>query len=109
MKRILAAALLLAPLGASRFAAVRGAHALRIGIGSLFLGAIAGAAFVRGLVRIGASRAAVLTFAEPVVAVAVGWLAWGESLGPIALAGAAMIVAAGVGVSRARGAARPAM
>jgi drug/metabolite transporter (DMT)-like permease len=102
-------AALLAPLALPSLGQVGGADALRLAIGALVLGAIAGALFVRGLVRIGSSRAAVLTFAEPVVAVTVGWLGYGEHLGVTALAGAALILAAGVGVSRARGAAPPAM
>ena len=98
----LAGAALLAPLGAARFSSVGGGDLARLAIGSLVLGSIAGAMFVRGLARIGASRTAVLTFAEPVVAVAVGWLWWHEPLPPVAVVGAALIVAAGVGVSRGR-------
>jgi drug/metabolite transporter (DMT)-like permease len=102
----LLAAALLAPIGALRAPAlhVTAIDAARLGAGALLLGAVAGALFVRGLARIGSARAAVLTFAEPVVAVAVGRLVWGEELGLSAVVGAAMIVAAGAGVSRARGA-----
>jgi len=95
-------AALIAPLGLAHAADVHAIDLGRLAIGSLFLGSLAGAMFVRGLARIGSSRAAVLTFAEPIVAVVVGWLAWGESLHPIAALGGALIVAAGVGVSRAR-------
>lgn len=98
----LLAAALLAPFGLADAGHVDGAALARLAVGSLFLGSIAGALFVRGLARIGSSRTAVLTFAEPVVAVCVGWIAWGEALGGCAVAGAALIVAAGVGVSRAR-------
>jgi drug/metabolite transporter (DMT)-like permease len=100
----LAGAVLLAPLALPHEGEVGGAAFARIAIGSLFLGSIAGTMFVRGLARVGSSRAAVLTFAEPVVAVGCGWLVWGEELGPTAAVGAALIVAAGVGVSRAQAA-----
>jgi drug/metabolite transporter (DMT)-like permease len=95
-------AVLLAPYAAPHVTNVGGAALARMAIGSLFLGSIAGTMFVRGLARVGSARAAVLTFAEPMVAVTVGWIAWGEALGPAAAVGAALIVAAGVGVSRAR-------
>jgi drug/metabolite transporter (DMT)-like permease len=98
----LAGAALLAPLGFAHFASVRAVDLGRLAIGSLVLGSIAGAMFVRGLARIGSSRTAILTFAEPVVAVTVGWSWWGEPLAPTALVGAGLIVAAGVGVSRGR-------
>jgi len=42
----------------------------------------------------------VLTFAEPIVAVGCGVLVWGEALHPIAALGAAMILGAGIYVSR---------
>jgi probable blue pigment (indigoidine) exporter len=57
--------------------------------------------YVRGLVRIGAARAAVLTFAEPLVAVIVGWVAFGEALSVWAAAGGALVLGAGVAVARA--------
>jgi drug/metabolite transporter (DMT)-like permease len=98
----LAGALLIAPLGLAHVDAITGADLGRLAIGSLVLGSVAGAMFVRGLARIGSSRAAVLTFAEPTVAVLVGWLYWREPLAPTAIAGAALIVAAGIGVSRGR-------
>ena len=56
--------------------------------------------FVVGLARVGSARAAVLTFAEPLVAVAVGALAWGEALHPLAAVGGAMILGAGIHVAR---------
>jgi drug/metabolite transporter (DMT)-like permease len=97
-------AALLAPYALPHEAEVGSAALLRIAIGSLVLGSIAGTMFLRGLARVGSSRAAVLTFAEPMVAVAVGWIAWGEALGPTAAVGAALVVTAGVGVSRAQAA-----
>ena len=45
--------------------------------GGATIGGFAGAVFVAGLARIGAARTAVLTFAEPLVAVAIGALVWG--------------------------------
>lgn len=68
--------------------------------GGATLGALSGVMFVVGLVRVGSARAAVLTFAEPLVAVAVGALAWGEALHPLAAVGGAMILGAGIHVAR---------
>ena len=65
-------AVLLAPFGARELGAITAVDAVRLAAGSLLLGAVAGALFVRGLLRIGASRAAILTFAEPIVAAGVG-------------------------------------
>jgi drug/metabolite transporter (DMT)-like permease len=75
---------------------------LRLGAGGLVLGALAGWVYVRGLAVVGSTRAAVLAFFEPLVAVALGWVAWGERLAPSAAAGAALVVGAGVWVSVAR-------
>ncbi|MCE9577458.1 MAG: DMT family transporter [Deltaproteobacteria bacterium] len=97
-------AALIAPFGLAGLHQVTASDLARLAIGSLVLGAIAGAVFLRGLDRIGSARAAVLTFAEPVVAVAVGWLVFDEPLGAIAGVGAVLILAAGIGTSRAHAA-----
>jgi len=68
--------------------------------GGIGPGTIAGVVFARGLTRIGSARTAVLTFAEPIVAVGCGVLVWAEPLHPIAALGAAMILGAGIYVSR---------
>ena len=68
--------------------------------GSVTIGATSGIVFVEGLTRIGAARTAVLTFAEPLVAVAVGALAWGEPLRPLAAVGGALVLASGIHVAR---------
>jgi DME family drug/metabolite transporter len=64
-------------------------------------GAAAGIAFALGLARIGSARAAVLAYLEPLVAVAVGALAWHEAVSPMAALGGALVVAAGIHVARA--------
>jgi drug/metabolite transporter, DME family len=69
------------------------AGAILLGIGSNFL-------FIGGLQRIGAGRTAVLTFAEPLVAVAIGVLVWGQPFGPIAVVGGALVLTAGIHVAR---------
>lgn len=74
--------------------------------GGLSLGAVSCFAFLRGLAEIPASHASVLTLLEPLVAVIVAVLAWGEVPGPAALAGAALILAAAYGVVRAGAGAR---
>jgi drug/metabolite transporter (DMT)-like permease len=71
--------------------------------GSLVLGTVAGLAFIRGLNVIGASRAAMLTYLEPLVAVAVGVWWWGEPVGGLAaIVGVALIVGSGAWVARPR-------
>ena len=72
--------------------------------GALLLGACGAALFYAGLKLIPASRAAVLTYLEPLVAALVGVFAFSEPLGLSGLAGGALIVAGGaiVAVSPAR-------
>ncbi|HEY1813202.1 MAG TPA: DMT family transporter [Kofleriaceae bacterium] len=72
----------------------------RVAAGATTIGAMSGILFVAGLTRIGAARAAVLAFAEPVVAVLVGALCWNQTLHPIAAIGGAAVLAAGVHVAR---------
>ena len=48
----------------------------------------------------GRTRAAVLTFAEPVVAVVVGAAVWREPLSPLAIVGGALVLGAGIEVAR---------
>jgi len=95
-------ALLLAPMLAAGdgLAAVSLPDLGLLAAGTALLGADAGVAFLRGLVVIGATRAAMLAYCEPLVAVAVGALVWGETLAPLAALGAALVIAAGVWVAR---------
>jgi len=94
------AAILLAPLGVSGLATVSPRALALVASGAVTIGAISGIVFVEGLQRIGAARSAILTFAEPLVAVTVGALAWGEPLHPLAAAGGALVLAAGIHVAR---------
>jgi drug/metabolite transporter, DME family len=71
-----------------------------VAAGSATIGAISGVLFVAGLARIGAARTAVLTFAEPLVAVIVGAVHWHQPLRPIAALGGALVLAAGIHVAR---------
>jgi probable blue pigment (indigoidine) exporter len=96
----LVAGLLLAPFAVPELGAIDAGMVGYLSIGALVPGAVGGLLFVRGLERVGSSRAAVLAFAEPVCAVAIGWMFWNEGLGPLAAVGAACIVVAGVWVSR---------
>ncbi len=68
--------------------------------GALVVGAGAAVLFVYGLARIPASHASVLTLLEPLVAVVVAAVAWGEIPGPAAGVGAALLLAAAWGVVR---------
>jgi drug/metabolite transporter (DMT)-like permease len=61
---------------------------------------MSGVIFVIGLRQIGSARASILTFAEPVVAVSVGVLVWGEPLRPLAVVGGALILTAGIHVAK---------
>jgi drug/metabolite transporter (DMT)-like permease len=97
----LMAAALLAPGALGGLGAIEARDLALVGAGSLVLGAFAGIVYVRGLVAIGAARAAVLTFAEPLVAVIVGWVAFGEALSGWAALGGALVLGAGVAVARA--------
>jgi drug/metabolite transporter (DMT)-like permease len=96
----LIAAAVLAPFGASALATVSAADAGLLAAGAVTLGATAGVMFAAGLAQIGSARAAVLAYAEPLVAVAVGALVWHEPLHPIAAVGGALVIAAGVHVAR---------
>ena len=73
-----------------------------LAIGSILCGTCATWLFLDGLRRIGSARAAVLTFLEPLVAVVVGWLVWGEEMSPLALLGGALVLGAGGWVARAQ-------
>jgi drug/metabolite transporter (DMT)-like permease len=94
-------AALLAPLAASGAGALEAGDLARLAIGTLVLGTFAGIAFLWGLARIGSARAAVLAFAEPLVAVITGWIAFGEHLSEWAAVGGTLIIVAGVVVARA--------
>jgi drug/metabolite transporter (DMT)-like permease len=64
------------------------------------IGAGSGVLYIVGLTRIGSARAAVLTYAEPLVAVLVGALVWEETLHPTAAIGGALVLGAGIYVAR---------
>ncbi|MEO8840857.1 MAG: DMT family transporter [Kofleriaceae bacterium] len=68
--------------------------------GAILLGVGSNTLFIGGLQRIGSGRTAVLTFAEPLVAVAIGILVWHQPFGPIAVVGGALVLAAGIHVAR---------
>lgn len=94
------AALLLLPAAATDLGSVTADGIAWFSLGAATIGALSGVLFVTGLGRIGSARASVLAFAEPLVAVVVGALAWHEPLRPLAAAGGALVLAAGVYVAR---------
>lgn len=96
----LLAAVVMLPFAVSDLATVTWSGLGLLGAGSITIGAVSGVVFIVGLTRIGAARTAVLTFAEPLVAVAVGILAWGEPLRPVAALGGALVLAAGIHVAK---------
>lgn len=93
------AALFLLPLALQADAStltVRGVSLVLVG--SIFVGALSGLLFVRGLRIVGTTTASMLTFLEPIVAVAIGVFVWGERLSPIAGLGVVLVIAAGAAV-----------
>jgi drug/metabolite transporter (DMT)-like permease len=88
------------PFGAGALATVSAPAAALVISSAVTIGAVSGVAFVAGLQRIGAARAAVLAFAEPLVAVAVGALWFHEPLRPFAAVGGTLVLGAGVYVAR---------
>ncbi len=96
----LVAAVAMAPLVLPRLELVSGEALVWLTAGTLSIGALSGVVFIVGLARVGAARGAVLTFAEPLVAVAVGALVWEEPLHATAALGGAMVLGAGIHVAR---------
>lgn len=94
------AAVAMLPFAVSGLATVSWSDLGYLAAGSTTIGALSGIIFIAGLQRIGAARAAILTFAEPLVAVAVGVLVWNEPMRPLAAVGAVLVLGAGIGVAR---------
>jgi drug/metabolite transporter (DMT)-like permease len=68
---------------------------------SVFIGALGGLLFLQGLKRIPAEHAGILTFLEPITAVLIAWIFFGERPGLPAAIGGAMVLSAGVLAIRA--------
>lgn len=96
----LLAALVTAPFLVGHAAAIEARDVGLLALGAITIGAGSGIVYAIGLVRIGAARAAVLTFAEPIVAVAIGALVWSEPLRPLAAVGGVLVLGAGIYVAR---------
>lgn len=96
----LIAAVVLLPLLVEGRGAVSASDLGLVALGGVTLGAMSGIIFAVGLTKIDSARAAVLTYAEPLVAVAVGVLVWDEPLRPLAILGGAMVLGAGIYVAR---------
>lgn len=67
---------------------------LWVSSGAVLLGAVGGVIFLKGLERIDATRASVLTLLEPVSAMVVGVLVWHEPFGIWTAAGALLVLGA---------------
>lgn len=89
---------LLLPLGAQALPPATPATAL-VAAGALVCGVGGALLFYRGLVLVPPPVAGALTYLEPLTAAAVGWVAFGEAIGPAGLAGAALVLASGVAVA----------
>ncbi|MBS1121936.1 MAG: hypothetical protein H6Q90_4164 [Deltaproteobacteria bacterium] len=99
----LIAAALLSPLAFGRIHEVTSGDLALLVAGGATIGTASGIVFVIGLLRVGSARTAVLTFAEPLVAVLIGAFVWGEPLHPLSILGGAMVLGAGIHVaSKAR-------
>jgi drug/metabolite transporter, DME family len=98
--RCLLAAAATAPLAAGHLADLTPGGLGLLVAGAATIGAGSGIVFTIGLTRIGSARAAVLTFIEPIVAVAVGAIVWEEPLHPIAMVGGVLVLGAGIQVAR---------
>ncbi|MGE0550418.1 MAG: DMT family transporter [Kofleriaceae bacterium] len=96
----LIAAVVLSPLLVGQLSALSPFGVGLLSAGAITIGATSGVVFAIGLARIGSARAAVLTFAEPLVAVAVGALVWEEPLHLEAALGGALVLGAGIYVVR---------
>lgn len=94
------AAVVMLPFAVSGLATVSAVDLGLVSAGAATIGALSGVVFIVGLNRIGPARAAVLCFAEPIVAVIVGALVWDEPLRPLAIAGGALVLVAGIHVAR---------
>lgn len=96
----LLAGLITVPFLVGHADALRVADVTWLTLGAITIGAGSGIVFAIGLIRVGAARASVLTFAEPIVAVAIGALVWSEPLRPLAAIGGALVLGAGIFVAR---------
>jgi drug/metabolite transporter (DMT)-like permease len=72
-----------------------------VSAGGLLLSAAGGVIYLQGLARVPASRAAVLTLFEPMVAVLVGATVWGEQLGLVGMAGVVLVLGGAYAAMRA--------
>lgn len=78
-----------------------------VALAGALVGATSGLLYLRGLLRVPAEHAGILTFLEPLTAVLVAWIAYGERPGVSAAIGAAMVLGAGIFAIRDPGATRP--
>ena len=72
-------------------------------LGALLPGVLGGVIFMRGLAQVPAAHASLLTLMEPVTALAIAALAWGELPSASGILGAVAILAAGAWVVRGAG------
>lgn len=93
--------LLLLPLGRQVLPPLAGSTALVVG-GALVCGIGGALLFYRGVVLVPPPVAGALTYLEPLTAAAVGWLAFGEAIGPAGLLGVALVLGSGVAVALER-------
>jgi drug/metabolite transporter (DMT)-like permease len=71
-------------------------------VGGVVCGSLPTVLFYAGLLRIAASQASVLTLLEPLVAVVVGVVVWGEALHPLGVVGGVCVLGAAALIARSR-------
>ena len=97
----LGSALIMIPFALAAGGELDGGGVAWLAIGAITIGALGGLAFVWGVTAIASATAAMLTYLEPLVAVAIGALIWHEPMGRYAAIGAALVLASGLHVARA--------
>ncbi len=70
-------------------------NVFRVALASLIPGALAGIAFMRGVQKIGSTKAAILAYLEPVVACAIGIVVFAEDVSAFTILGGSMVLCAG--------------
>jgi drug/metabolite transporter (DMT)-like permease len=67
--------------------------------GAVICGALAASLFFKGVGLVPAAVAGALTYLEPLTGAVIGWVAFGEAIGPVGAAGGLLVLACGVWVA----------
>ncbi|MET0406318.1 MAG: EamA family transporter [Cystobacter sp.] len=97
----LSALVLLCVFGREALPAAVDSRLLWVAGGALLCGIVGNSIFTVGLRRVPAAAGSALTYLEPLTAALVGWVVFGEALGPMGLVGGVLVLGTGVWVARA--------